>query len=337
MTERSKATLSGTIWRWLLLPAIQISALVMVHVIGFMVGAQFAGVTSQSEKGPSGEVSTQPPIDSNLERPEASKPIPDSTAKDLAAMQTKQAQMFGLLVGVCLLNSAVMVWWVHRCSLRGLPLAAGVFLVFFVCMTVMPQSDVFLYLKNYGAIMRPAAVMGFFVSAIFAIATIPVMGRWRKLENSSTRLLVNVGVSGYLWRTVVSTLAYVAIYLLFGYFVAWQNPELRSLYGGSDQVSGFFETLISPPVSNKVIPFQLLRGLIWTLLCVGMIGFSRGNRLWLAIVIGLVLAVVMNSQLLLPNPIMSWNIRFTHMLETATSNFLFGFLCVLLWTRKRTV
>jgi hypothetical protein len=40
-------------------------------------------------------------------------------------------------------------------------------------------------------------------------------------------------------------------------------------------------------------------------------------------------AVVMNSQLLLPNPLMPHEVRMVHLVETATSNFLFGWLIVL--------
>jgi hypothetical protein len=37
----------------------------------------------------------------------------------------------------------------------------------------------------------------------------------------------------------------------------------------------------------------------------------------------------MNTQLLLPNPLMPYEVRMTHLLETASSNFIFGF--VLVW------
>jgi hypothetical protein len=46
------------------------------------------------------------------------------------------------------------------------------------------------------------------------------------------------------------------------------------------------------------------------------------------------LFAVMTSQLLLPNPLMPAEVRMAHLVETATSNFLFGWLVVLiLWSR----
>ena len=133
---------------------------------------------------------------------------------------------------------------------------------------------------------------------------------------------------------------YVSIYLVFGYFVAWQNPELRALYGGGEKTVGFLTHITSPPTSNRVIPFQLLRGLAWTVLCLYMIRVSTGSRIRAAISVAAVLAVVMNSQLLLPNPVMSESIRHVHLVETASGNFLFGLACVWIWTappgRSRT-
>jgi hypothetical protein len=42
------------------------------------------------------------------------------------------------------------------------------------------------------------------------------------------------------------------------------------------------------------------------------------------------LFAVMTSQLLLPNPLMPAEVRMAHLLETSTSNFLFGWLVVLI-------
>jgi hypothetical protein len=43
-----------------------------------------------------------------------------------------------------------------------------------------------------------------------------------------------------------------------------------------------------------------------------------------ALAIGLLFAVVMNARLLLPNPYMPEPVRMAHLVETASSNFIFG-------------
>jgi hypothetical protein len=50
----------------------------------------------------------------------------------------------------------------------------------------------------------------------------------------------------------------------------------------------------------------------------------KGRRLETALAIGLLFAVVMNAQLLLPNPYMPESVRMAHLVETASSNFIFG-------------
>jgi hypothetical protein len=53
-----------------------------------------------------------------------------------------------------------------------------------------------------------------------------------------------------------------------------------------------------------------------------------------ALTIGLLFAVVMNAQLLIPNPYMPEVVRITHLIETATSNFVFGLLVGWLLARR---
>jgi hypothetical protein len=52
--------------------------------------------------------------------------------------------------------------------------------------------------------------------------------------------------------------------------------------------------------------------------------------------VALLFGVVATSLLLLPNPLMPQEVRMAHLLETATSNFLFGWLVVLVlcWRRR---
>jgi hypothetical protein len=50
----------------------------------------------------------------------------------------------------------------------------------------------------------------------------------------------------------------------------------------------------------------------------------KGARPETVLAIGLLFAVVMNAQLLLPNPYMPEPVRMAHMVETGSSNFIFG-------------
>lgn len=52
----------------------------------------------------------------------------------------------------------------------------------------------------------------------------------------------------------------------------------------------------------------------------------KGRRLETAVAIGLLFSVVMNAQLLLPNPYMPEAVRMARLVEIASSNFIFGML-----------
>ena len=316
------------VWN-LLLPIFQVVVLSIIQVFGFVTAAYLIGA-----------INTNPTTNHQVTKQTENQRLPESELESRRAGSSvaesstaKQLRMFGLLVLACLLNSIAMVCWLRQTSFAGFQLMAGAFVVFFMCMTVMPQSDTILFLRNPETIVRSAAKLGLVVSVFFAVGALPVFWRWHRIEpRKPKRYLSTISKTGFVCRLVVCVLFYVVVYVVFGYFVAWQHPDLRVFYGGETNLLGFWERITTPPTSNRVIPFQFARGLVWTFLCLGMIRYSNGARIPVAVSIALVIAIVMNSQLLLPNPIMSESIRYIHLLETATSNFVFGLVCVWLWT-----
>jgi hypothetical protein len=74
---------------------------------------------------------------------------------------------------------------------------------------------------------------------------------------------------------------------------------------------------------------QALRAVLWAALAVPVIKMTKG-KWWEAGLAVALLFAVMTSQLLLPNPLMPAEVRMAHLVETATSNFLFGWLVVLI-------
>ena len=77
-----------------------------------------------------------------------------------------------------------------------------------------------------------------------------------------------------------------------------------------------------------LFPLQIVRALLWTGVGVVVIRIMKGPW-WEAGLAVALLFSVMSAQLLLPNPLMPAEVRMVHLLETATSNFIFGWLVVL--------
>jgi hypothetical protein len=76
---------------------------------------------------------------------------------------------------------------------------------------------------------------------------------------------------------------------------------------------------------------QVLRGALWTLLGVVVVRSMRGSTTEKAVAVGVLFSIVMGAGLLLPNPYMPYDVRMVHLVETASSNFLFGVLVALLF------
>ncbi|HMI45168.1 MAG TPA: hypothetical protein VK491_03315, partial [Gemmatimonadaceae bacterium] len=84
-----------------------------------------------------------------------------------------------------------------------------------------------------------------------------------------------------------------------------------------------------------LIPFQIVRALCWVALALPVVRMLRGQWQETALSLALLFAVVMNAQLLLPNPYMPEPVRMAHLVETASSNFIFGWLVAWLLTHRQ--
>src|SRR6185312_9644964 len=129
--------------------------------------------------------------------------------------------------------------------------------------------------------------------------------------------------------------AYVIIYFTFGYFIAWKSPAVRAYYGGGDPGSLLAQMSSVIRETPFLIPLQAVRALMWAAIAVPVIRMMKGGWREAGLAVALLFGVVATSLLLLPNPLMPREVRMVHLLETATSNFLFGWLVVLVlcWHR----
>jgi hypothetical protein len=168
--------------------------------------------------------------------------------------------------------------------------------------------------------------MGALIAAPFSVLAVLILGK-RKFETVDTqpdsRLVIPA--SEWAWKLAVIAVTYLILYFTFGYFIAWRNPAVREYYGGIDE--GGFVGQMGRVLRNTpwLIPFQIVRAMVWVALAVPVIRMLKGQRTEAALAVGLLFAVVMNAQILLPNPYMPEPVRMAHLVETASSNFIFGF------------
>lgn len=234
----------------------------------------------------------------------------------------------GMLLLVCLIEAAILAYLILRSRWSGWRLIGTVFVVFYGVTTFMTQieSAVFITRLPPGTLPR-LFLMGALIAAPFSVVAVAVLGKWRAAPAGAEpepRLVMPRGE--WAWKLTLIAAAYVILYFTFGYFIAWQNPELRAYYGEGDP-AGFFPHLGSVLRDRPwLVPFQVVRALCWVIIALPVIRMMQGQWLETAVALGVVFAVLMNAQILLPNPYMPATVRMTHLVETASSNFLFGLL-----------
>lgn len=242
------------------------------------------------------------------------------------------------LVAVCVLEVIVMAYLILRSRWTGWQLMAAVFFVFYGVTTFMPQieSAVFLTRLPPGTVPR-LFLMGALIAAPFSVLAVLILGK-RKVETvdgePNTRLIMPP--SEWAWRLGAIAVVYVILYFTFGYFIAWRQPAVREYYGGTDP--GSFAAQMGTVLRNTpwLVPFQIVRAMCWVALALPVIRMLKGRWPETALAIGLLFSVVMNAQLLLPNPYMPEPVRMAHLVETASSNLIFGIFVGWLLTERHS-
>lgn len=238
------------------------------------------------------------------------------------------ASLLRAMLLMCGFASLVVTAIVRRARGSGWPLAAALSLATFGVMTFLYyiEAQVFLHARMSPGEMNGMLAMGVVFSLLLGPLAVWILGRLGRPSAAAFQSMTVPAGSrlGMLWKLAVIGLCYVALYMVFGYFVAWQNPALRAYYGGTDPgsfVEGMRQNWVNTP---WLFPLQFGRGILWALFLLPLIRrFSRGPA-----ETGVAMALfsaVWCLQLLFPNPYMPVDIRWSHLVETLGSNLIFGF------------
>jgi len=255
-----------------------------------------------------------------------------------AALQPDPAEAGRTLLAlfvVSLITAAVWSYVIRRARWTGWKLTVAMIAVFYGVNTLMPQIETAYFVTRLPPGMLPRLfIAGAIMAVIFVPLAVLILGKARSQENESpprpqTRALIP--------KLLVIVIAYVIIYFTFGYFVAWRSPAVREFYGGGE-LTGFI-TQLANVLRNEplLVLLQAVRALLWTALALPIIRMMKGERWEAGLAVALLFATT-SAQLLLPNPLMPFEVRMAHLLETVTSNFLFGWLIVIvICTSKQAV
>ncbi len=262
---------------------------------------------------------------------------PGLTASPPALAPSEAAAAARALLFVCALAAIVHSWMILRSRFRGWKLVATVFLAVFGLGTVMPQIESAVFLSDHlpPDLVSRLFVMGAISAALFAPGAAWILGRARQTE-ATPAIPLPAGMKASEWIAKIAALAliYVALYFLAGYFIAFHNPELRAYY--HDTAPGSFFTQMQNIWTRTpwLFGLQVFRGALWIAVVAPVIVSFQGRRFELAFLLASLFAVWF-FMLLEPNPYMPESVRLSHLVETLSSQFLFGWLAGALLGQQR--
>ena len=251
-----------------------------------------------------------------------------SGASDLAARADSAsvaASTLNALLLMCGFVTLVVSSIVLRARAFGWQLAGALSLATFGVMTFLYyiEAQVFLRTRMSPESMKGMLVMGGVFAVLLGPLAVWILGRWGR-PSAAVSQPVAIPAGAWMWMLTAIGVCYVALYMTFGYFVAWQNPALRDYYGGTDPGSFVASIRQNWVMTPWIFPLQFGRGILWALFLVPLIRGFRRSPAETGFAMAL-FSAVWCLQLLFPNPYMPAEVRWSHLVETLGSNLIFGF------------
>lgn len=240
-------------------------------------------------------------------------------------------EAMGAMLLMCFLDASVLSYPIIRSRWTGWRLVLTTFFVFYGVKTFLSQIETVVFLQYLSDIVPTEMVPQLFIqgaitAAIFSPLAVLILGRMRGKEEApepNQRLVMPW--TEWLWKLLAIAVIYVVIYISFGAFVFTPLAgEAFQEYYGNLQMPGW------------ILPFQMLRGLIWAGLALPVIRMMKGRWWEAGLAVALLFSVLMASSLLVPNELMPKAIRMAHFVEVSSSNFLFGWIVVWLLNRHHS-
>lgn len=233
-----------------------------------------------------------------------------------------------ILLLICALNTLVVLYFIYNSQCKGWKMVGTIFLITFGLQYFMSQIETLWFnesinfpIKGIWAIVSGGAIMNllFSVTATWFTGNLKVL-KGSAIEKEKIKLAPMVK-----YFLLLSILVWPVIYFLAGYLIAWQFADVRLFYSGTTEMDSFL-SMMKANFASGLYFFQILRGVLWILIALPALAVIRGSLIRKGLIIGLLFAVLSSSQLLIPNPFMSDMVRMGHLIETAPSNFLWGFI-----------
>jgi hypothetical protein len=249
------------------------------------------------------------------------------------------SQEVGTLV-LAIINTLLVVALIVTSRWRGWRLALALAFAYYGSFTFITQIETWYLLLEITVspeLLPRLFIMGLSIPLIFIPLAVLICKKWKGADEGLSKTKWEMPFMQLLLKLAVIAIIYVLIYWVAGYYIAWQNPELRAFYGSPGDIDPFFaHTLRTIRNTPGLILLQLVRGVLFALIALPVIAGSKVKPWTTALLVGFLLALPHLGHIL-PNPLMPLaSVRLSHMIETFTSTFFFGLIIVWLLHRKHS-
>ena len=288
-----------------LVMAFRIPAVCLVFAVSFIVGGMLSGLSAVAQQG---------------------APPPPAGESFLLSFL-----VFSISVGVA------VSYLVLRSSWDGWRLVVTLCLSVYGVSTAATQIETAWFLSSSlpRGTMQALFLQGAITTALAIPLSVLLLGKWRSPSRISGRVeYERPRTCPGAWTILLLVVAFVFLYMLFGYYVAWQSPAVREFYGGRDY-PGFIASLRANWTDRPgLFALQVFRALLYIACVYPLVRMLRASRWETALAIALFLSV-WSTALLLPNPLMPSAVAHAHLRETLGFGVVFGALAgALLWRRR---
>jgi hypothetical protein len=292
--------------RTILLTGMRILAVCLLLAICFAVGGALSGLDKIAQQ----------PFASHSPPP-ANQQVPQMPEDFLPSFL-----IFTLCAG------GTLSYVILRSRWHGWMLAGAIFVSMYGISTVASQLDSVALLSNKlpPGMIRAIFVQGAIAAALSAPLAMLALGKSRAASvRAPMSPTVPLKLASILLRVAILVTAFVFLYLFFGYYVAWRNPELRRFYAGPEFAT-FWESLRRNWTSSRwVYGLAAFRALLYIACLYPLVRMLHTSR-WESALAAALFSACWTTLLLLPNPLMPASVARSHFWETLGFNLVFGAL-----------
>ncbi len=242
-----------------------------------------------------------------------------------------------MIIGI--VNTLLIIGLIQSSRWSSWKLAGVLSFSYYGVVTFLTQIETWYFLSDITVgpqLLLRLFLMGIPVAFFFIPVAVWILGKGSLEDDVAPNRVVMMSIKQLTLKLGAIAMVYIILYWSAGYFIAWQNEEVRQFYGSTGEILPFWvhtaNTLRTDP---GLLFFQILRSMLWTACALPIIWGSRINIGWRTILVGLFFSLPQNIGHILPNPLIPIaSVRLSHMIETASSTFIFGMIVAWLLHRE---